>query len=268
MEGKRKSKKRFILGEIHQEISPNKLSKANISSVSVNSCIIRTNENTKKKEQSGKISNANNDKEGLLNIWFTNADVLTKDKISELKNEIICDTFPDIIAITEIKPKNYVRKLTEIDYKIDGYHFEPANLDNNDSTRGLAIYIHDSLKFTKVDPIKILSDGKDTPKEIICIELQLYGKKKMLISNIYRSPNSDSNSNENINAFFKKVGMLKYEHQIIVGDFNRKDINWETVSATSEEDMKFIEAVQDSFLIQHVKKPTRGRGTNKPSLID
>ena len=62
--------------------------------------------------------------------------------------------------------------------------------------------------------------------------------------------------------------MLRYEHQVVAGDFNRKYINWKTVSSSSEDDMKFIEAARDSFLIQHIKTPTRGRGTNKPSLID
>ena len=89
----------------------------------------------------------------------------------------MCDSVPDIIAVTEIKPKNYVRELTEIDYKIDGYKFEPANLDK-DSTRGIAFYIHDSLQFTKVDPFKLIGDGKKIPKEIICIELELKGMEK------------------------------------------------------------------------------------------
>ena len=38
--------------------------------------------------------------------------------------------------------------------------------------------------------------------------------------------------------------------------------------STSEEDTEFIEATMDSFLTQHISTPTRGRGTNTPSLID
>ena len=55
---------------------------------------------------------------------------------------------------------------------------------------------------------------------------------------------------------------------MIAGDFNRKDINWDTVSSSSEDDCKFIEALRDSFLTQHILTPTRGRGTNDPSLLD
>ena len=61
---------------------------------------------------------------------------------------------------------------------------------------------------------------------------------------------------------------MNYEHQVIVGDFNRKDINWNTVSSSSEDNCKFIEATRDSFLTQDILSPTRGRGTNDPSLLD
>ena len=40
------------------------------------------------------------------------------------------------------------------------------------------------------------------------------------------------------------------------------------VIATSQDDNNFIETVMDSYLTQHVLTPTRGRGTNEPSLID
>ena len=40
-----------------------------------------------------------------INGWFTNADVLTKDKLSELKCKIDQSTDkPDIIALSEVKP--------------------------------------------------------------------------------------------------------------------------------------------------------------------
>ena len=38
--------------------------------------------------------------------------------------------------------------------------------------------------------------------------------------------------------------------------------------SNSDDDCEFIKATRDSFLTQHVSTPTRGRGTNVPSLID
>ena len=56
-----------------------------------------------------------------MNVWYTNADVLTNDKRLESKNEINTGTPPDIIAVAGIKPKNYARYLENVDYELNGY---------------------------------------------------------------------------------------------------------------------------------------------------
>ena len=86
----------------------------------------------------------------------------------------------------------------------------------------------------------------------------------MILSNIYRSPNSSGKENDSINNFVKGIGTSKYAHQLIVGDFNRKDINWDTVTSPSDDDCKFIESIRDRYLTQNILTPT----TSKPSLID
>ena len=56
-----------------------------------------------------------------------------------------------------------------------------------------------------------------------------------------------------------------------MGDFNFKHINWSSWSTPHGENSveeKFIEAVRDSYLHQHVEKPTRRRGHDDPSLLD
>ena len=55
---------------------------------------------------------------------------------------------------------------------------------------------------------------------------------------------------------------------MILGDFNRKSIDWVTAMSVSDDDNEFIEATRNSFLTQQLSTPTRGRGTNEPSLID
>ena len=204
----------------------------------------------------------------MLTLWYTNADTLTKDKLRELKQEIASGTPPDIIAITELKPKNYRRELTKIEYKIEGYRFEPKNLEDRGTTRGIALYIRDSIICSEIDTSKIIPSNAAPPKEVICFEMKLQHNQKLLFCNIYRSPNSSSEENKSINTFFENLNNLQNEHIIVVGDFNRKDINWESENSPSEDDRKFIEATRDSFLIQHVSTPTRGRGTNEPTLLD
>ena len=55
------------------------------------------------------------------------------------------------------------------------------------------------------------------------------------------------------------------------GDGNFKYINWPQLLCSQSEnskDFKFLEAVKDAYLTQHVEQPTRGRGTDTPSTLD
>ena len=46
----------------------------------------------------------------IAKAWYSNADVLTTDKLNEVKGQIDCD-YPDIVCIAEVKPK---KTLSEI----------------------------------------------------------------------------------------------------------------------------------------------------------
>ena len=43
-----------------------------------------------------------------------------------------------------------------------------------------------------------------------------------------------------------------------MGDFNHEHIQWKSLENTGGEDQQFIFLIQESFLTQHVLKPTRG----------
>ena len=57
-----------------------------------------------------------------------------------------------------------------------------------------------------------------------------------------------------------------------MGDFNYPGINWEkwiTIGdRTDSKEYKFLESIQDSFLYQHITKPTRWRGDDTPHTLD
>ena len=95
---------------------------------------------------------------------------------------------PDIIAVTEVKPKIFTRELTQEEFKIEGYEFEPTDLSEKDACRGVALYIRSTLSYT--------------PTEIISKELPLENHTKALICVIYRSPTCDEKEDERINIFF------------------------------------------------------------------
>lgn len=56
-----------------------------------------------------------------------------------------------------------------------------------------------------------------------------------------------------------------------MGDFNFREINWETTETTVGENhlvTVFLEGVKDTFFFQHVSHPTRFREGNEPSIVD
>jgi hypothetical protein len=66
--------------------------------------------------------------------------------------------------------------------------------------------------------------------------------------------------------------MKGYSHILIMGDFNYPDIDWENWNTkgdnTNSHEYKFVETIQDNFLYQHTRKPTRRRGTDTPHILD
>ena len=81
---------------------------------------------------------------------------LTQAEIHDMKEEIKSNTPPDVIAIVEIKPKNYTTELTKTEYNIEVYSLQPANLEDISSTRRVTFYIQKSLNFSRFDIKKII----------------------------------------------------------------------------------------------------------------
>ena len=158
--------------------------------------------------------------------------------------------------------------MTEIDYKINGYEFIHANLEDKGPTRGVGLYLKNTLSYTEVKTENIIGLEGSKPKEIVSVEIDLRKNEKMLLTNLYRSPNSDKQENNKVNEYIEKFGHQRYKHLVLLGDFNRKGINWNVLTSSNEDNLKFIEATRDGFLHQHIKSPTRGRGSDEPSLLD
>ncbi len=77
----------------------------------------------------------------------------------------------------------------------------------------------------------------------------------MVVGLCYNSPTSCSESKAKLNETVKHA-TDKYSDLIICGDFNYGIIDWNTLHAENESG-SFLDTVKDSFLIQHVKEPTR-----------
>ena len=75
-----------------------------------------------------------------MQVLNANADVLTTAKLRELSPRAT-DIQPRIIAVSEVKPKNFTRTRTEADYQIDGYELESLGLGSEEARRGMIVYL-------------------------------------------------------------------------------------------------------------------------------
>ena len=202
-----------------------------------------------------------------IKVLFTNADQMTTSKLAELQVKVK-EQKPHIIAVSEVKLKNSKKERLKEDYAIPGYSLHPTNLSKG-SGRGIAVYTHCSLD-SSVNQVTL----DQSFEEACCIEVKLRGGDVLLFCCCYRSPTSTVSSdvnNENLNRLLQKISKKNYTHRCIVGDFNFREINWKSFTTHCGEESaesKFIEAVRDSFLFQHVSEVTRSRGNDSPSLID
>ena len=95
---------------------------------------------------------------------------------------------------------------------------------------------------------------------------------ELLVGCFYRSISGTKDNNEALISIIKAISVEKYKNNLLMGDFNFPDINWTdwTCSTNSTENFsyRFIEAVRDFYLYQHITKATRGRGTDTPNTLN
>ena len=172
-----------------------------------------------------------------------------------------------IVAVCEMKPKN-ARDGYLPHYKIPNFSKHPVNLDTNIG-RGMAVYIHTSIDKSVIQIISELDF-----EEVCLLEIKLRGDDLLLFGCFYQSPTPSNNSeanNENLNQLLQRISNKSYSHKCFVGDFNFKDINWDswtTFHNTESKEAEFIETARECYLHQHNQQVSRRRGNDDPSLID
>jgi hypothetical protein len=195
-----------------------------------------------------------------LKLIYTNIDSLLN-KRQEL-NFIVQKLKPHLICLTETLPKNCRSNCDDQEIKIENY----TTLTNHNSSscqRGVAIFVHISLKSSMVTFDTIASES-------ISCEVQTKNSK-LLITTFYRSPNSNEENDNYINQHITNLSE-KYTNILIVGDFNYPDITWsnqkENPISRSSKSSRFIDSIHNSFLKQHITKPTHFRNDQNPTTID
>ncbi len=200
----------------------------------------------------------------IVKCLYTNADALTN-KLSELK-ALIKIHKPEIVGVTEVKPKNLLYALTKATLKIEGYKLIPNDECLNDKGRGVLLYVHDSIANSCTE-IKV-SMGVES----VWIRLSLNNNECAQIGCIYRSPNNDDTSDDQFLDEFSKLGNVSNDvDQIIFGDFNFPEISWMDESCSKDMthvSSRFLESTREASLIQHITEPTRWRDGQQSNTLD
>ena len=155
-----------------------------------------------------------------------------------------------------------ILKLNPIWFKLDCNKLKDKNMDPEDKGRGMLLYIRGDI------------ETKGVTHEFGFDEIQAYEiflpKDTINFVSIFRSPSSPFENNVKLIKILRAIGGNRKKH-IVCGDTNFRDIDWDNSTTNHDENSKehqFLEAIKDSFLKQHIDRPTWARGNREPSLLD
>ena len=202
-----------------------------------------------------------------IKCMYTNADSIVN-KIDVMKVRVLEEN-PDIFAITETHCQSMVNSqnyCADESLHIPGYTL--YRKDNPKEKRGgILVYVVNTIA---VMEDKLINNMSSDFKESLWLVLEI-NKEKIIFGTIYRKGTKSTAANDTICRDLITKASQRYENVLICGDFNHPEINWLDSTVTSgpySPAMRFFDCINDSFLIQHVDKPTRARGSDKPSLLD
>ena len=183
------------------------------------------------------------------------------DGLLNKKDELLSrvdDLKPTIIALTEIKAKN-AKSFVEEEYYILNYDM----FLNSNHKRGVALYVDSKLNACECEEL-----NRSSFEESVWCTFTSANNERVLLGCIYRSPNtSDEGNDEKLFQLLKSEEVTKFDKICITGDFNYPNVRWDGIWSGLK-NYEIIEKVQDAFLIQKVKEPTRRREGQKPTLDD
>ena len=133
-----------------------------------------------------------------------------------------------------------------------------------DADRGIQLYVKDCIPITQLHL-------QSNFREYIAIKIRLRNNDSLIICNIYRSPNSTPENNDELLCLIDELASLNSTYTILLGDYNLPNIDWNNPTRQgnlSNFANNFLEKLSDLYLSQLVSEPTRKRGDNIPSLLD
>jgi hypothetical protein len=84
---------------------------------------------------------------------------------------------------------------------------------------------------------------------------------------VYRSPSSNDKNDSKLLSLIQEL-KDKYKEVVFIGDFNTREIDWNTWTSKSEFENHFLDILRDDYINQHVDQPTRVRANECPRILD
>ena len=159
--------------------------------------------------------------------------------------------------------KNPFTEIQPVERQIEGFHCF-INLQTVQCHRGVAVWVRKSFQS---QPFKLRNSNA---RESVWCEIPVKHDDRLLAGTVYRSPNRDVANNAEGNEFLSRV-VVGRSHVFVCGDFDYPDIDWRedlSLRNDSHPPSKFMDAVRDCFLVQHVRKPTHFRAEQTPNVLD
>ena len=190
---------------------------------------------------------------------YTNTESLVS-KIDELK-KMTSELKPDLILLSEtwIKPDT-----PEGLYHIAGYNVF-MHCNSREQRGGALIYVRTGLQVESHE--QLMNVGMN---DAIWVRVKIpESRREVTIGTVYRKGTRGRKQDDNLAKCLDKIGPTS--EVVICGDFNLPKIDWENGIVNDTQDsatQRIYNKLEDRGLFQLVRRATRQRGNDEPSLLD
>ena len=198
-----------------------------------------------------------------LHTFYANARSIVN-KLDLLELEMSQRNY-DLIVLTETHLDHSI-----LDSEIFPSHYTVFRKDRTTSGRhggGVLIAVRDCIPPT-------LRVTHQCESELLFIDLLFSHKRRITLGVFYRPPGGDTKPLEDLRICIQELNSSA--ELILLGDFNLPDIDWSCNRALHQSDIyvHLIDIIQDNFLTQLVREPTRNQNildlviSTSPDIVD
>jgi len=169
-----------------------------------------------------------------------------RNKLSELLATVTAKD-PEIIGITESWGDE---KNSDAEFSIPGYGMYRSDHKSGHRGGGVLLYVKAEL-----NAVQVTFNSQFTDQ--IWYKINIASGNELSIGVCYCSPTAAICGNDNNSVLCHLLKEVQGRTLLMMGDFNFPDIDWLTSSGQTTVSQNFVDAMEDGYLKQHVREPTR-----------